>query len=203
MLLRRIVTDILLAIVLALGFVSEFGSLATFAGFLTAGIAVALQTIILSVAAYFFLIGRHGVRVGDRITVSGVTGDVIDVGLVRLYLMELGGAGADLHPTGRVVVVSNSVLFQGAPFFKQIPGTAYAWHEVAVKLEPGGDYTMAESKLLEAVNSVYAQYRVIIEQQSQTLEGLVAIPAAGSHSAGAPSVGGKRPGSRRAIPGGA
>jgi small-conductance mechanosensitive channel len=176
LLLRRIVTGLLMAIVLALGFVSEFGSLATFAGFLTAGIAVALQTIILSVAAYFFLIGRHGVRVGDRITVSGVTGDVIDVGLVRLYLMELGGAGADLHPTGRVVVVSNSVLFQGAPFYKQIPGTAYAWHEVAVKLERGSDYTMAESKLLEAVNSVYAQYRVIIEQQHQTLEGLVAIP---------------------------
>ena len=177
LLLRKIVTGILMVIVLALGFVSEFGSLATFAGFLTAGIAVALQTIILSVAAYFFLIGRHGVRIGDRITVSGVTGDVIDVGLVRLYLMELGGAGFDLHPTGRVVVVSNSVLFQGAPFYKQIPGTAYAWHEVAAKLERGSDYTLAESKLLEAVNSVYAQYRVIIEQQYQTLEGLLAIPS--------------------------
>ena len=141
LLLRRIVTGLLMAIVLVLGFVSEFGSLATFAGFLTAGIAVALQTVILSVAAYFFLIGRHGIKVGDRITVSGVTGDVIDVGLVRLYLMELGGSGSDLHPTGRVVVVSNSVLFQGAPFFKQIPGTAYAWHEVAVKLERGSDYT--------------------------------------------------------------
>ena len=72
LLLRRFVTAILLAVVLVMGFVSEFGSLATFAGFLTAGIAVALQTIILSVAAYFFLLGRHGIRVGDRITVSGV-----------------------------------------------------------------------------------------------------------------------------------
>jgi hypothetical protein len=176
LLLRRIVTVLLMAIVLALGFVSEFASLATFAGFLTAGIAVALQTVILSVAAYFFLIGRHGVRVGDRITVSGVTGDVIDVGLVRLSLMELGGAGSDLHPTGRVVGVSNSVLFQGAPFFKQIPGTAYTWHEVAVKLERGSDYTLAEGKLLEAVNSVYSRYRESIEQQHQTLEGWVAVP---------------------------
>ena len=178
LLLRRIITGVLMVIVLALGFISEFGSLATFAGFLTAGIAVALQTLILSVAAYFFLIGRHGVRVGDRITVSGVTGDVIDVGLVRLYLMELGGPGFDLHPTGRVVVVSNSVLFQGAPFYKQIPGTAYAWHEVAVKLGPGSDYSVAESKMLEAVNSVYAQYRTSIEQQHQTLEGLGAVPSA-------------------------
>jgi small-conductance mechanosensitive channel len=176
LLLRRIVTVLLMTIVLALGFVSEFASLATFAGFITAGIALALQTVIVSVAAYFFLIGRHGVRVGDRITVSGVTGDIIDVGLVRLSLMELGGAGSDLHPTGRVVVVSNSVLFQGAPFFKQIPGTAYAWHEVVVKLERGSDYTLAEGKLLDAVNSVYSQYRDSLEQQHQTLEGLFAVP---------------------------
>ncbi len=176
LLLRRIVTVLLMTIVLALGFVSEFASLATFAGFLTAGIALALQTVIVSVAAYFFLIGRHGVRVGDRITVSGVTGDVIDVGLVRLSLMELGGAGSDLHPTGRVVVVSNSVIFQAAPFFKQIPGTAYAWHEVVVKLERGADYTLAEGKLLEAVNSVYSQYRDGLEQQHQTLKGSFAVP---------------------------
>jgi small-conductance mechanosensitive channel len=176
LLMRRIVTGVLMAIVLALGFVSEFGSLATFAGFLTAGIAVALQAVILSIAAYFFLIGRHGVRVGDRITVSGVTGDVIDVGPVRLYLMELGGPSSDLHPTGRVVVVSNSVLFQGTPFFKQLPGTAFAWHEVAVRLERGGDYTLAENKLLEAVNAVYAEYRDSIEQQHRALDSLVAVP---------------------------
>jgi len=176
LLLRRIVTVILMAIVLAMGFVSEFASLATFAGFITAGIALALQTVIVSVAAYFFLIGRHGVKVGDRITVSGVTGDVIDVGLVRLSLMELGGAGSDLHSTGRVVVFSNSVIFQAAPFFKQIPGTGYVWHEVVVKLERGADYTLAEGKLLEAVNSVYSQYRESLEQQHQTLEGMFSVP---------------------------
>ena len=172
---RHIVTVLLLAIVLALGFVSEFSSLATFAGFVAAGIAVALQTLLLSVAGYFFLIGRHGVMVGDRISVSGVTGDVIYVGLVRLFLTELAGAGSDLHPTGRVVVISNSVLFLGLPLLKQIPGTAYAWHEVVVKLERGSDYTRAESKLLEAVNSVYSQYRGSIEEQHQAIKGLMTI----------------------------
>ena len=115
MLLRRFITGFLMAVVIILGFVSEFHSLATFAGFLTAGIAVALQTVILSVAAYFFLIGRYGVRVGDRITVSGVTGDVIDIGLVRMHLLELAGTGVNLYPTGRVVVFSNSVLLQTSP----------------------------------------------------------------------------------------
>ena len=173
LLLRHIVTGLLLAIVLALAFVSEFSSLATFAGFVAAGIAVALQTLLLSVAGYFFLIGRHGVMVGDRISVSGVTGDVIYVGLVRIILTELAGNGSDLHPTGRVVVVSNSVLFLGIPLLKQLPGTAYAWHEVVVSLERGSDYSRSEGKLLDAVNSVYSQYRDSFEQQHPSVKNLI------------------------------
>lgn len=45
-----------------------------------------------------------------------------------------------------------------------------------MKLERGGDYSLAESKLLEAVNSVYSQYRDSIEQQHQALEGLLTVP---------------------------
>jgi small-conductance mechanosensitive channel len=173
LLVRRFVTGFLMAVVVAMGFISEFSSLATFAGFLTAGIAVALQTVILSIAAYFFLIGRYGVRAGDRITVSGVTGDVIDVGLVRLYMMELAGTGIDLYPTGRVVVFSNSVLFQATPLYKQIPGTSYTWHEIALTFAAGADSADAEKELVQAVNEVYADYRPSIEQQYRTVAQLV------------------------------
>lgn len=169
-LIRRFVIGFLMVLVIIAGFISEFSSLATFAGFLTAGIAVALQTVILSLAAYFFLVGRYGVRVGDRVTVSGVTGDVVEIGLVRMYLMELSGTGIDLYPTGRVVVFSNSVMFQNAPFFKQLPGTAYAWHEVAVNLTPGADYAAAERTLLAAVQAVYVDYQHTIDRQHALVE---------------------------------
>ena len=88
LLLRRIVVWSLITVIVAVSFASELGTLATFAGLLTAGVAVALQNVILSVAGYFFLIGKYGVRVGDRVQVCGVTGQVIDIGLVRLHLME-------------------------------------------------------------------------------------------------------------------
>jgi small-conductance mechanosensitive channel len=166
LLLRRIVIGFCMGIVLILGFVSEFSSLATFAGFITAGLAVGLQTILLSVAAYFFLVGRWGIRVGDRISVAGVTGDVVDVGLVRLYLMELAGTGVDLYPTGRIVVFSNSVLFQATtPLFKQLPGAEYTWHEVAVGLNPGGKYDLVEKQLLDAVHSVHSTYGEELQRQ--------------------------------------
>ncbi|HVI78788.1 MAG TPA: hypothetical protein VM715_11620, partial [Candidatus Acidoferrum sp.] len=174
--LRRVVIGFLIAIVLLLGFVSEFSSLATFAGFITAGIAVGLQAVLLSVAAYFFIIGRYGIRVGDRISVAGITGDVVDIGLVRFYLMELAGTGLDFFPTGRIVVFSNSVLFQtGTPLFKQIPGTEYSWHEVVVMIAPGGNHRVAEDKLVDTVNSVYSQYRQEIERQHAGIERRVDI----------------------------
>jgi small-conductance mechanosensitive channel len=174
--LRRVVIGFLIVIVLTLGFVSEFSSLATFAGFITAGIAVGLQAVLLSVAAYFFIIGRYGIRVGDRISVAGVTGDVVDIGLVRLYLMELAGTGLDFYPTGRIVVFSNSVLFQtGTPLFKQIPGTEYAWHEVVVMIAPDGNHKAAQEKLMAVVNAVYSQYREEIERQHAAIERRVDI----------------------------
>ena len=171
LLMRRFVVGFLVGIVLIMGFVSEFSSLATFAGFVTAGIAVGLQAILLSIAAYFFVIGRYGIRVGDRISVAGVTGDVIDIGLVRLYLMELAGTGIELYPTGRVVMFSNSVLFQaGTPLFKQIPGTEYAWHEVALSLAPGSNYKLVQDKVSGIVDSVYEKYRGVIESQLGGIE---------------------------------
>jgi small-conductance mechanosensitive channel len=175
--LRRIVIGFCMGLVLILGFVSEFSSLATFAGFITAGLAVGLQTILLSVAAYFFLVGRWGIRVGDRISVAGVTGDVVDVGLVRLYLMELAGTGIDLYQTGRIVVFSNSVLFQPTtPLFKQLPGADYAWHEVVVPLNPAGKFDLVETQLLEAVNSVISGYGTELQRLLGTTERRIDIP---------------------------
>ncbi len=178
--LRRVVTGFCMGIVIILGFVSEFSSLATYAGLITAGVAVALQTVILSVAAYFFLVGRYGVRVGDRITVVysgaiGVSGEVLDIGLVRFYMLEMTGSGIDMQPTGRICVFPNSVLFQTTPLFKQIPGTEYTWRELALPLHSECDVQLAEKDLLAAVDAIYAEYRPLLEKQHHSVEHLLDI----------------------------
>jgi small-conductance mechanosensitive channel len=179
--LRRVVVGFAVFIVVFLGFISQVGSLATYAGLLTAGLAVALQNVILSVVAYFFLIGRYGIRIGDRVTISGVTGKVVDIGLVRLYLMEMTGSGSDLHATGRVVVFSNSVLFQPSALYKQMPGADYVWHSIALTLAPESDFQTADERLSAAVNSIYEQYRESIERQHAALERSVEIEVADPH----------------------
>jgi small-conductance mechanosensitive channel len=177
MLLRRITVTLAIFLIILFMLVTEVGSIATFAGFITAGLAVALQTVILSVVAYFLLIGKWGIRVGDRVCISGVTGDVIDIGLVRMHLMELDGSSGDEQPTGRVVVFSNAVLFQPtANFFKQIPGTNFSWHRVTLTLAPEMDYHRAEQLLMEAVNGVFADYRDEIKRQHFSMQQTLTIP---------------------------
>src|SRR5262249_48220741 len=117
-----------------------------------------------------FLIGRYGIRTGDRVTVSGVTGNVIDIGLVRIYLAELAGSAGDWRPTGRIVVYSNSVLFQPSALFKQMPETDYVWHTVRLVLTPESDYDLAKTRIGEAVDAVYQNYRHTIEQQHANFE---------------------------------
>jgi len=168
-----------LVVVILFGLVSEVGSLATYAGLITAGLAVALQNVILAVVAYFFLIGRYGVRVGDRVTLAGVTGRVVEIGLVRIYLLEL--AGPQLRSTGRMVVLSNAVLFQPTAMFKQLPGSDFLWHTVKLTLAAATDIEVAETRLRETAASVYEKYRSAIEQQHAALQRFIdfqtAMPA--------------------------
>ncbi len=170
LLIRRIVLWFLIAIIVATSFASELGAITTFAGLLTAGIAVALQNVILSIVGYFFLIGKYGLRVGDRVQIADVTGDVVDIGLVRMQLMEMTGGPAP-RPTGRVVAFSNSVVFQAnSGMFKQIPGTNFLWHEITLTLDPKSNYRQVEERMMEAVNKVFAEYRDKMEMQRRNVE---------------------------------
>jgi small-conductance mechanosensitive channel len=173
--LRRVAVGIALTVVIVFGLVSEIGSIATYVGFVTAGVAVALQNVILAVVAYFFLIGRYGVRVGDRVTLAGVTGRVVDIGLVRIYLMEL--SGPDLHATGRMVVLSNAVLFQPTALFKQIPGADYVWHTVTLTIAATADVLEAHKRLKAASDAVYEKYRSAIERQHAVVQRFIDFDA--------------------------
>ncbi len=170
LLLRRIALWTLVVVIVGFAFASELGSVVTFAGLITAGLAVAMQSVLVSIVGYFFLIGKYGIRVGDRVQIGEVTGEVIDLGLVRLHLMELGGRGLS-GPTGRVVAFANSVVFQvSSGLFKQIHGVNFVWRELTVSLPAGIDYAPAKQKLSEAVANVLQDDREEIVRQTKEIQ---------------------------------
>ncbi len=171
LLLRRIVLWIAIAIILVFTFATELSSIVTFAGLITAGVAVALQNVIVSIVGYFFLIGKYGIRVGDRVQVAGVKGEVVDIGMVRFHLMELAGGTMDSEPSGRVVAFSNSIVFQStAGLFKQIPGTSFVWHEIKLTFAPESDYHTVRERVNHAVDAAFTAYQENLERQRREMQ---------------------------------
>jgi len=172
LLVRTILMWVVIFAIVGLSFVTAIGSFATFAGLITAGVAVAMQSVLVSIVGYFFLIGKYGIRVGDRVQIGSVIGEVMDLGLVRMHLMEYHGDGP-LGPTGRVVAFPNLIVFQATGgLFKQLPGVNLAWHEISVSLPAVSDYAGLKQRLLEAVRAVTAEYRGEIELQSRKIRDL-------------------------------
>lgn len=179
LLLRRIALWSVVVIVIGIAFASELSSFATFAGLITAGIAVAMQSVLVSIVGYFFLIGKYGIRIGDRVQIGEVAGEVIDLGLVRMYLMELGNKGAT-GPTGRVVAFANSVVFQvSSGLFKQIPGVNFSWREITLNLPAGIDFAAAKKKLLAAMIDALQDYHPEILRQTEEIQRTTLARSAG------------------------
>jgi small-conductance mechanosensitive channel len=180
LLLRKIALWTLVVAIIGLTFVTELSSFATFAGLLSAGVAVAMQSVLVSIVGYFFLIGKYGVRVGDRVQIGNVTGEVIELGLVRMHLTELSSQGP-LGPTGRVVAFANSIVFQGSGgLFKQIPGVNFAWHEMTLTLPAGSDYVAVKDKLFAAVSNVVMEYQAEIVRQTKEIERTTSLSSGGT-----------------------
>jgi small-conductance mechanosensitive channel len=163
--MRRIALVLVITLIIVLTFLNALGSLATFAGLMTAGVAVALQNVFLAIVGYFILIGKFGVRVGDRVQISDFKGQVVEVGMLRLHLLEIAAMEAEAQPTGRLVAFPNSVVFQPTiGFIKQVPGTNLIWREISFTLAPEGDHRSIEQRTYAVVDSVFKDYQADLER---------------------------------------
>jgi len=125
---HRLLTLFAIVVVALFSVASDLSSLATYFGLLTAGMAVALQNVILASLGYLVLMGKRGIRIGDRIQVSGITGDVINMGMLQFQLREFDAQRGRF--TGHVATFSNSLVFlspaTGLLRLSSAPGKAVA-----------------------------------------------------------------------------
>ena len=126
-----------------------FGSVSTFLGLLSAGVAIALKDMIASIAGWFYILGRKPFEVGDRIAIGEHAGDVIDQRLFRFTLLEIGNWVDADQSTGRVIHVPNSLVFT-APIANYTAGFKYIWNELPVLITFESDWRNAK-RILERI----------------------------------------------------
>jgi small-conductance mechanosensitive channel len=126
-------------------------SLATYLGLVSAGVAIALQDLIVNLAGWGFIIWRRPFTVGDRIEIDGQAGDVIDVRIFAFSLLEIGARIDAEQSTGRVVHIPNGVVFREAVAnFSQ--GLPYIWNEIPVMVTFESDWEKAKEIVTQVVN---------------------------------------------------
>lgn len=126
----------ILAIVLIL--LGTPGELTTLFGLAGAGLTVALKDFIISFFGWFILVGPKGIHVGDWVEIKGVSGEVVEIGLLRTLLLETGNWSDAGHPTGRVVSFVNSFALDGH-FFNFSSAGQWMWDELTVDVPAGED----------------------------------------------------------------
>lgn len=145
------------ALILAAIFSNRLGTFGVTLGVVGAGVAFALQEVVVSVAGWVSIMFGGTYRVGDRILLGGTMGDVIDVSVLRTTLMECGGwVAGDLY-NGRIVKVSNSYVFK-EPVTNYTSDFPFLWDEIVVPITHGSDVSLARSILDDAAAELVGDY---------------------------------------------
>jgi small-conductance mechanosensitive channel len=149
-------------LVVAIAFFEQIRSLGTVLGFFGAGLAIALREYIASFFAWFYILGQRHFGLGSRVEVAGVRGDVIDIGVFKLTLVEVRGEGLGEQSSGRLVTVPNFKILTD-PVLHFTAGSPYAWDEMGVAVTLDSDWEKARELLERVGNEVFEPHRAEIE----------------------------------------
>lgn len=157
---RKVVTYggyFLFFIILLSLFSTRVAQFSVMIGAVGAGVAFALQEVIASIAGWVALSFANFYKPGDRVQLGGIKGDVIDIGILRTTLMEIGGWVNGDQYNGRIVRIANSYVFK-EPVFNYSGAFPFLWDEFTLPVRYGCDWKLAHTLIDEAVNENVADF---------------------------------------------
>jgi small-conductance mechanosensitive channel len=126
-------------------------------GLLTAGIAITLQELILSIAGSFYIFFVKVYKPGDRIEINGIKGDVIDVDSIYTTMMEIGEWVSSDNYSGRIVKLSNSYVFKEA-IYNYSQDFPFVWDEFNLPVSYGSNIDLAKKLVIDIASEVLSEY---------------------------------------------
>jgi small-conductance mechanosensitive channel len=141
------------AILIIATFSGSIAALGLSAAFLGIVIGWSLQAPVTGLAAWLMIILKRPFKIGDRIIVSGIIGDVIDINLTHVVLNQVGGTVGGEEKSGRGVLVPNATLFQQV-IYNYAFESNYILDEVVVNITYESDLDEAQAICLRAAREV-------------------------------------------------
>lgn len=116
-----------------------------------------------NVAGWLFLVITKPFKVGDRIIIGGVVGDVLDIDMNFIIIDQVGGTTIGEDKSGRGVLIPTSFLFGYIinNYSMKLPSDTadqkYLLDEVMVRITYDSDWNEAERILKESAKEVTAE----------------------------------------------
>lgn len=136
-------------------------------GILGAGLAFAFQELIGSFAGWITVLTAQPFGIGDRIEIGGVKGDVVDIGPLFVKILEIRNWLNYDYPTGRVVSIANSAIFD-KPVFNYTYSFPFIWDQIAVPVTYDSNWRLA-AKMMREVVEQHAQYQRLLVEAKEAL----------------------------------
>ena len=127
----------------------------TYLGLVSAGIAIALRDPLTNITGWLFIIIKKPITVGDRIQIGEHKGDVIDIGVFQITLLEIGNWVESDQSTGRMLHMPNAKLFVD-PLLNYTRGFGYIWNEIRIIVTFESNWQEAKV-ILEKVVKTYSE----------------------------------------------
>lgn len=146
------------AIIAIFGAISLSGSIKTLGisvGFLGMILGWSLQAPVTGIAAWLMLILKRPFKIGQRVIIAGVKGDVVDITLTHVVLNQVGGTVAGEERSGRGVLIPNAILFSQT-ITNYTLEVEYILSEVPVRITFESEWDEAEQILLKAARQIVA-----------------------------------------------
>ncbi len=160
----KTVTMVLVILILSRIWFGVFQSIGTFIGLLSAGLAIAFKDLLVNIGGWLFITIRKPFKIGDRVQIGEITGDVIDIRLFQSSVIEVGNWVDADQSTGRIIHIPNGLVFtQWQANYTE--GFEYIWDEIPVLLTFESDWKKAKEILIEIINSKTLSLSTEAEQQ--------------------------------------
>jgi small-conductance mechanosensitive channel len=125
------------------------------AAFLGMMLGWSLQAPVTGLAAWLMILLKRPFRIGDRVIIGGIIGDVTDITLTHVILNQVGGTIGGEERSGRGVLIPNATLF-GQIIMNYTLESKYMLDEVPIRLTFDSDYDLAREIMLDAAKAVTA-----------------------------------------------
>ncbi len=143
----------IIAILVIMAMTGSLRLLGLTAGFFGMMLGWSLQQPVTGIAAWLMIILKKPFKIGDRVIIAGITGDVTGITLTHVILNQVGGSIGGEEKSGRGILIPNAILFQNV-IINYTLDQEFMLDEVPVRLTFDSNWARAKEIMIAAAQDV-------------------------------------------------